>query len=246
MKTLGKAPPVSDAAIVVRALQVERSAGIVLDDIDFSVARGQLVGLLGPSGSGKTTLIRTLLGLQRVTSGEVNVLGASAGDAQLRRRVGYVSQALSVYVDLTVIENLRYFAAMLDAPRRDPERVVEIVGLARYTKTLVRELSGGERARVSLAAALLGEPELLLLDEPTVGLDPLLRQDLWTNFSDLAKAGTTLLISSHVMDEAARCERLLLLREGHILADLTPAQFLSTTGDETYDRAFVTLIERRQ
>ena len=236
----------SDAAIDVRALRVERSAGVVLDDINFSMTRGQLVGLLGPSGSGKTTLIRTLLGLQRVASGEVTVLDTPAGDPLLRRRVGYVSQALSVYVDLTVIENLRYFCAVLDAPRRDPERVIDIVGLARYAKTLVRELSGGERARVSLAAALLGEPELLLLDEPTVGLDPLLRQDLWTNFSELAKAGTTLLISSHVMDEAARCERLLLLREGRILADLTPAQFLTTTGEETYDRAFVTLIESRR
>ena len=126
------------------------------------------------------------------------------------------------------------------------ERVVEIVGLARYTKTLVRELSGGERARVSLAAALLGEPELLLLDEPTVGLDPLLRQDLWTNFSDLAKAGTTLLISSHVMDEAARCERLLLLRAGAILADETPAQLLEHTSCSTYDEAFVRLIEATQ
>ena len=236
----------SDAAVEVRALKVERSAGIVLDDIDFSITRGQLVGLLGPSGSGKTTLIRTLLGLQRITSGDVRVLDAVAGDAVLRRRVGYVSQALSVYVDLTVVENLRYFASVLDAPRRDPERVIDVVGLTRYAKTLVRELSGGERARVSLAAALLGAPELLLLDEPTVGLDPLLRQDLWTNFSTLADAGTTLLISSHVMDEAARCERLLLLREGHILADLTPAQFLSATGEATYDRAFVALIERHR
>jgi ABC-2 type transport system ATP-binding protein len=220
-----------------------RSGTAVLRDVSFVVPVGQLLGLLGPSGSGKTTLMRALLGLQIVASGETEVLGDRAGAVALRNRVGYVSQSPAVYGDLTVVENLRYFASILDVARDDVDRVLADVDLERYAPSLVGRLSGGERARVSLAIALLGTPELLILDEPTVGLDPVLRRDLWTLFARQACAGVTLIVSSHVMDEAARCERLLLLREGRILADLTPAQLLERTGTTSYDAAFVALIE---
>ena len=220
-----------------------RSGTAVLRDVSFVVPVGQLLGLLGPSGSGKTTLMRALLGLQIVASGETEVLGDRAGAVALRHRVGYVSQSPAVYGDLTVAENLRYFASILDVARDDVDRVLADVDLERYAQSLVGRLSGGERARVSLAIALLGTPELLILDEPTVGLDPVLRRDLWTLFARQASAGVTLIVSSHVMDEAARCERLLLLREGRILADLTPAELLERTGTTSYDAAFVALNE---
>lgn len=233
------APP----SISVKALKVVRSARTVLDDVTFDVAAGSLVGLLGPSGSGKTTLMRSLLGLQVTAGGEARLLGLDCGSVALRRRVGYVSQAPAVYDDLTVDENLRYFARVLDVARSDVARVIDDVDLARHTRSLVKSLSGGERARVSLAVALLGTPEVLILDEPTVGLDPVLRRDLWASFSHLAEGGATLLVSSHVMDEATRCERLLLLRDGRLLADETPARLLARTNAMTYDEAFVRLIE---
>lgn len=231
-------------AIAVRSFSVARSGRRVLEAIDFEMPRGQLVGLLGPSGSGKSTLMRSLLGLQIVECGEIELFGVAAGSPSLRTRVGYVSQTLSVYYDLTVTENLRYFAAVLGAPRGDVERVIGEVDLARYAKVLVGRLSGGEQARVSLGAALLGAPDLLVLDEPTVGLDPLLRRDLWRTFVRLAASGIAVLVSSHVMDEAARCERLLLLREGRIIADQSPAELLETTQTRNYDEAFVAMIER--
>ena len=232
-------------SIEVRGLDVLRAGAEVLRDVSFRVQRGGLVGLLGPSGSGKTTLMRCLLGLQATARGEVRVLGLAPGSLALRRRVGYVAQAPAVYLDLTVVENLHYFARILDAPRDDVDRALAEVDLERYARTLVRGLSGGERARVSLAIALLGTPDVLILDEPTVGLDPVLRRDLWALFSSLRAGGTSLLVSSHVMDEAARCERLLLLREGRLLADLSPDQLLRETGSPTYDDAFVRLIEAR-
>jgi ABC-2 type transport system ATP-binding protein len=233
-------------SIHVQGLHVVRSHQTVLKNVSFDVSAGSLVGLLGPSGSGKTTLMRSLLGLQIIESGNVQLLGVNAGSAPLRHRVGYVSQAPAVYTDLTVTENLRYFARILDVASSDVERVINDVDLARRSRALVRTLSGGERVRVSLATALLGSPEVLILDEPTVGLDPVLRRDLWSTFSGLAAKGVTLLVSSHVMDEAARCERLLLMREGVILADLMPADLLSRTATSTYDEAFVRLIEEGQ
>ena len=230
-------------SIHVRGLRVNRSHHTVLDDVSFSVAPGSLVGLLGPSGSGKTTLMRSLLGLQVIEGGDVQLLGVDAGSPSLRHRVGYVAQVPAVYTDLTVTENLRYFARVLDVASSDVERVIDDVDLASRARSLVRTLSGGERVRVSLATALLGSPEVLILDEPTVGLDPVLRRDLWSTFSRLAQGGVTLLVSSHVMDEAARCQRLLLLRDGVLLADVTPGELLERTGSPSYDEAFVRLIE---
>ncbi|MER5862697.1 ABC transporter ATP-binding protein [Kitasatospora sp. NPDC002040] len=229
-------------AVRIDGLTVARGGRTVLHGLDLTVARGSVTGLLGPSGCGKTTLLRSIVGVQQVAAGRIDVLGAPAGGAGLRHRVGYVTQAPSVYADLTVAENLRYFAAVLGAPAGDPARVTAEVGLAGSEHRQAAQLSGGQRARVSLAAALLGTPELLVLDEPTVGLDPVLRQDLWELFHRLAEAGTTLLISSHVMDEAARCDRLLLMREGRLLADDTPAELLARTGAPDVDGAFLALV----
>jgi len=233
----------AEPAIDVRDLKVVRGGRPVLDGVSLSVASGTVTGLLGPSGCGKSTLMRAIVGVQVVAGGAVTVLGAPAGDRSLRHRVGYVTQAPSVYVDLSVGENLRYFASVIGAPSSDVRRVVAEVGLGDQSDAVVGRLSGGQRARVSLATALLGRPELLVLDEPTVGLDPLLRRDLWQLFAALADRGVTLLISSHVMDEAERCQRLLLMREGAILADATPDGLLAATGTPDVESAFLSLVE---
>jgi ABC-2 type transport system ATP-binding protein len=237
----------SAAAIDVRGLRVVRGGRTVLDGVDAAVPAGSVTGLLGPSGCGKTTLLRSIVGVQKVAGGEVRVLGEPAGAAALRDRVGYVTQAPSVYGDLSVLENLRYFAAILGAPRSDPERVVAVVGLGGHERDLVDNLSGGQRARVSLAAALLGTPRLLILDEPTVGLDPVLRAELWGVFHRLAageggEEPVTLVISSHVMDEASRCTGLLLMRDGRILASGAPAELLERTGADDIEEAFLRLV----
>jgi ABC-2 type transport system ATP-binding protein len=230
-------------AVVVRGLRVTRSGREVLHGVDATAPQGSITGLLGPSGSGKTTLMRCLVGVQIISAGSVEVLGRPAGDPELRSRVGYVTQSPSVYPDLTVAENLRYFAAGAGAPATDVERVVSQVDLTSHVRSVVGTLSGGERARVSLATALMGRPELLVLDEPTVGLDPVLRRDLWRLFAELASSGVTLLISSHVMDEAQHCERLLLLRDGSLLAQGSPEQFRRRTGADDLEEVFLRLIE---
>jgi ABC-2 type transport system ATP-binding protein len=217
----------------------------VLHGVGFDLRAGTVTGLLGPSGCGKTTLIRAIVGLQARVTGDVSVLGLPAGAPKLRGRIGYVTQEPSVYGDLTVSENLRFFAAVLGVPSTDVQRVVEAVDLASHADVRVDELSGGQRSRASLAAALLGSPELLVLDEPTVGLDPVLRRDLWNLFHTLADAGATLLVSSHVMDEASRCDRLLLMRDGELLADDTPQDLLLSAGTDDLEKAFLTLIERK-
>ncbi len=211
--------------------------------MSLGVAEGSVTGLLGPSGCGKTTLMRAIVGVQLIAGGEVRVLGLPAGDPRLRPRVGYMTQAPSVYADLSVEENLRYFASVVGAPRGRVAEVATTVGLVGRERQVVGSLSGGERSRVSLATALLGRPELLILDEPTVGLDPVLRAELWSTFRELADGGTTLLISSHVMDEAGECDKLLLMRDGGLLADATPAELRGRTGEQDLGRAFLALIE---
>lgn len=230
-------------AIRTSNLRVVRGGRVVLPDLSVSVAQGRLTGLLGPSGCGKTTLMRCIVGVQQVAAGSVTVLDQPAGSPDLRRRVGYVTQQPSVYADLSVRENLRFFAAVLGAGEDDIVRVVDQVDLRGYVGDRVDGLSGGQRSRVSLAVALLGSPELLVLDEPTVGLDPVLRQQLWQTFADLAADGVTIVISSHVMDEANRCERLLLMRDGALLADDTPQHLLATTGSADVEAAFLTLVD---
>ena len=233
-----------DPTVVVDSLRVIRGTREVLPGISLTVPRGQVVGLLGPSGGGKTTLLRSIVGVQVIAGGTVTVLGEPAGSPGLRSRVGYVTQEPSVYGDLSVRANLTYFAALVGAPRDAVERTIEAVDLTTHADSRVDRLSGGQRSRVSLGAALVGSPELLILDEPTVGLDPVLRRDLWALFHRLAAGGTTLLVSSHVMDEATRCDRLLLLREGRLLADDTPDGLLALTRAPDAERAFLTLIEK--
>ena len=231
-------------AVVVSGLRVRRGNADVFDGVGLTVGAGSITGLLGPSGSGKTTLMRAIVGVQRVTGGGLTVLGAPAGSAALRRRVAYATQGASVYGDLTVRQNLRYFARVVGAPRSDVDRVIDEVGLGAQADRLATSLSGGQENRLSLAVAMLGKPELLILDEPTAGLDPVLRQELWQIFRSLADAGVTLLVSSHVMDEALRCDRLLLLRSGRVIADTTPGGLLADTGTTDADAAFLELIRR--
>jgi ABC-2 type transport system ATP-binding protein len=199
--------------------------------------------LLGPSGSGKTTLLRSIVGTQIVESGEIRVLGLPAGTPELRRRVAYVTQAPSVYVDLTLRENLRYFARVVGAPAGRIDEVLDTVKLTARASQIVRTLSGGERSRASLAAALLGQPELLILDEPTVGLDPVLRRDLWQTFDDLVEAGATIVVSTHVMDEAERTDDLVLLRDGRIVATGSPDALRARARTNDLEEAFIALAE---
>jgi ABC-2 type transport system ATP-binding protein len=235
-----------DTAIEVNDLVIDRGGRTVLHGISCSLPKGSVVGLLGPSGSGKTTLIRAVVGVQLVKSGTVTVLGQPAGSAALRRTVGYLTQAPSVYADLTVRENARYFAALYGLPAADADQAVVDVGLGAAAKQLVGTLSGGQRSRASLACAMVSKPEVLVLDEPTVGQDPVLRADLWQQFHEMADAGATLLVSSHVMDEAGRCDRLLLIRDGRLIADDTPAAVRASAGTDDLDEAFLKLIRDRE
>ncbi|WP_235614512.1 ABC transporter ATP-binding protein [Streptomyces ambofaciens] len=240
------APPGDLPAVAAYGLQVARGTQPVLRNVSFTVPRGCIVGLLGPSGCGKTTLLRCVVGVQEPSAGHVQVLGHAAGAWPLRTRVGYVTQAPSVYADLTVLENLRYFAAALGMRgwRREDAvvRVVKEVDLAAYADQPVSRLSGGQYSRVSLAVALLNRPDLLVMDEPTVGLDPMVRRELWLVFQRLAEEGTTLLVSSHVMDEADRCDRLLLMRSGRLLASADRGSLLEHTGCDAVEEAFLYLV----
>ncbi|MFJ5685034.1 ABC transporter ATP-binding protein [Streptomyces sp. NPDC093099] len=241
----------TEGAIRARGLTVRRGDRTVLRGLDFAVSPGRITGLLGPSGCGKSTLMRAVVGTQAKVTGTLDVLGLPAGDGALRARIGYVTQAPSVYDDLTVRQNLDYFAAVLDpgrgrraARRETVTRAIGDVDLASHADSLAGRLSGGQRSRVSLAVALLGTPELLVLDEPTVGLDPVLRRDLWELFHRIAaERAATILVSSHVMDEAERCHRLLLMRDGEILADDTPDALRARTRTETVEAAFLHLVD---
>jgi len=233
----------AEHAVSARALSVTRGKREVLHGITFGLPAGRITGLIGPSGCGKTTLMRAIVGVQRNVSGELRVLGLAPGSAELRRSIGYGTQSMAAYEDLSVRENLDYFAALAGSPRGQTDAVLARVELRDSAAQLVRSLSGGQRSRVSLAIALLGEPRLLVLDEPTVGLDPLLRERLWREFRSLAGAGATLLVSSHVMDEAERCDEVLLVRDGRLLAQASPGELARRTGTENLEQAFLRLVE---
>ncbi|TJZ96229.1 ABC transporter ATP-binding protein [Dermacoccus nishinomiyaensis] len=240
---MSQTPPLERPPAVHAAdLRVVRNKRAVLQGLSFAVPAGRITGLLGPSGCGKSTLMRAIVGVQDEVSGTLDVLGNPAGHARNRARIGYVTQAASVYDDLTIRENLHFFASVLDAREADIDSALHAVDLHERGDQLVRDLSGGQRSRVSLAVALLRTPDLLVLDEPTVGLDPVLRRDLWHLFADLAADGATLLVSSHVMDEADHCDRLLLMRDGELLADSTPSRLKAETGCESIESAFLEIV----
>jgi ABC-2 type transport system ATP-binding protein len=235
-------PAAVEAVIDIKNLRVVRGKRVALDNISVEIARGTITGLLGPSGCGKTTLMRSIVGTQIIDEGTVTVLGRPAGSAELRQRVGYVTQQPTIYNDLRVIDNVRYFAALCGTDSASAEQAIGAVGLDDHRTALCGNLSGGQRTRASLACALVSYPELLVLDEPTVGLDPVLRVDLWEQFHQLARRGTTLVVSSHVMDEADHCGDLLLMREGHVLTHSTPTKLREDTGCQSLEEAFLSVI----
>ncbi len=232
-------------AISAKRLSVRKGKQTILSALSFSVQKGSITGLLGPSGSGKTTLMRAIVGVQKY-EGELTINGTPAGHPALRHRIGYVTQSPAVYADLTVLQNLLYFAALVGVPSGAVDTIIAEVRLEHQRDQLVESLSGGQKARVSLAVALLGNPELLILDEPTVGLDPLLRNELWDLFTSLAAAGKTLIISSHVMDEANRCDNLLLLRDGEPVWQDTREKLLAATKKVDIGEAFIAIITSRR
>jgi ABC-2 type transport system ATP-binding protein len=231
-----------EPAISIDHLRVVRGKRPAIHDLSVQIARGTITGLLGPSGCGKTTLMRSIVGTQIITSGSVTVLGEPAGSAGLRRRVGYLPQDPTIYGDLRIVDNVRYFASLYGMASGAADGAIDAVGLQDHRTAYCANLSGGQRTRVSLACALVCQPDLLVLDEPTVGLDPVLRADLWEQFDALARAGTTLLVSSHVMDEADHCGDLLLLRDGHLVAHTTPTQLREDTGCTSLEEAFLSII----
>jgi ABC-2 type transport system ATP-binding protein len=235
-------PGPTEPAVTIRGLRVTRGKSEVIHDLSVTIARGTITGLLGPSGCGKTTLMRSVVGTQIVAAGTIDVLGHPAGHPALWHRVGYVTQNPTVYDDLRVIDNVKYFAALYGTSTAQNTDVLTAVGLTDQRDAYCGNLSGGQRSRVSLACALVGEPDLLVLDEPTVGLDPVLRVDLWDRFNSLARHGTTLLVSSHVMDEADHCGDLLLMRDGHLLAHTTPNRLREDTRCDSLEEAFLSVI----
>ncbi|MGZ4510045.1 MAG: ABC transporter ATP-binding protein [Mycobacterium sp.] len=231
-------------AVNIDHLRVVRFKRLALQDFSVRIAPGTITGLLGPSGCGKTTLMRSIVGTQIVTSGTVTVLGHPAGSPTLRRRVGYMPQDPSIYNDLRIVDNVRYFASLYGYDNHAADTAIDSVGLTDHRTALCGNISGGQRTRVSLACALVCQPDLLVLDEPTVGLDPVLRADLWEQFADLARGGTTLLVSSHVMDEADHCDDLVLMRDGCLVAHTTPTRLREDTGCTSLEEAFLSIIRR--
>lgn len=234
------------SAVKIKNLSVTLGGKVeALKNVDLELPAGKTIGVIGPSGAGKTTLIRSIVGRIKITSGSVEVFDLAAGSAKLRKQLSYMTQELSVYPDLTSRENLNYFAAMNGMPKKEIKKRIndslKTVDLAEKAESLVSDLSGGQKQRVSLAVSLIGSPKLMVLDEPTVGLDPVLRDKLWALFKKLASQGTTLIITSHSMDEAERCDDLVLLRNGKVVAHSTPAELKRQTGTMTIEEAFLKL-----
>jgi len=236
-----------NSVVQIKNLTVVLGSGFeALTDINLELPKGKIIGFIGPSGAGKTTLMRSIVGRQRIASGSIEVLGMSAGSVDLRDKMSYMTQELSVYSDLTVNENLKYFVTMAGKLRRDANYIIndvlESVDMTDRANNLVRNLSSGQKQRVSLAIALIGAPKLIVLDEPTVGLDPVLRENLWDLFAKISARGTTLIISSHSMDEAERCDYLVLIRDGKVIANSTPRELLKLTNTKSVEKSFLKLV----
>jgi ABC-2 type transport system ATP-binding protein len=216
---------------------------IVLQEINLEIHKGEIFGLLGPSGAGKTTLVKQLIGLDLPTNGEVYLFGKKMPSLDLIQGVGYMSQSDALYTELSAKENLEFFATLYGLKGKERKKrideVMEIVQLTEHLNKLVSQYSGGMKRRLSLAAALLHEPDLLILDEPTVGIDPVLRQSIWDSFYELKNKGKTLIVTTHVMDEAEKCDRLGLIRDGHLIAVGTPSQLKQQTNATTIEEAFL-------
>ncbi len=236
----------AEPSVLATDLVVHRGKNEILHGLNLELQPGTITGLLGPSGCGKTTLMRAMVGVQRITSGTLTLLGLPAGSPKLRRRVAYTSQSLSIYRDLSIRDNVAHFARLQGATNADVADTLAAVELADYAKRRVDRLSGGQASRASLACALISQPEVLVLDEPTVGLDPLTREQLWHHFRRLSEAGITLLVSSHVMDEAVRCDNVLLMRDGRFLAQAPISKLQRRTGTDNPEDAFLTLIKQEQ
>lgn len=217
----------------------------VLEDISLGISRGSIYGLLGPSGCGKTTTVKIIAGILGCDSGTVKVNGMLVPDIRIMGTVGYMAQSDALYTTLSALENLRFFGKLygLDGKELDAriKYVSRIVGLTQDLGTRTENYSGGMRRRLSLALALLSDPEVLLLDEPTVGIDPLLRESIWKELRKLSADGTTILVTTHVMDEAAKCDRLAMMRGGKIIAEGAPCEITNATGCKTLEEAFILL-----
>lgn len=239
-----------DKAIEIKNLTVVLGGGFeALKDVSVDLPAGKVIGFIGPSGAGKTTLIRSIVGRQRITKGSVKIFGQPAGSAVLREQMSYMTQETSVYSDLTACQNLRYFAVMSGMKRREANKaaadILREVDMTGHADQLVQDLSGGQKQRVSLGIALIGHPKLMILDEPTVGLDPVLRDQIWELFRKLSGKGTTIVITSHVMEEAGRCDDLLLIRRGRVLAHDSPEEFRKKTRSQTVEDGFLKLVEKK-
>jgi len=230
------------AAPAVEAVGLHKSFGPIhaVDGIDMSLPPGRIYGLLGPNGSGKTTLIRLLTGLTPATGGNARVLGVEMPSRANLARIGYMTQSDGIYPELSVWENLSFFASLYGQPDRARKmKALELVGLEKRLGTPALDLSGGMRRRLSMACALVHKPAVIFLDEPTVGVDPAVRVQFWAHFRELAQDGATLVVSSHVMDEADRCDELLFIRDGKVLAQGTPKELRKRAGTDDLETAFL-------
>jgi ABC-2 type transport system ATP-binding protein len=229
--------------IEIENLSVEKSKRKILNSLNLVIPNSKSIGLLGPSGSGKTTLMRSIMGLQKITEGKIRILGFEAGAKDLRNKISYSTQSASLYLDLTCIENLEFFSSLFDENELSIQEILDLVQLNQVKNQLAKTLSGGEKTRLALGTALVGAPELIILDEPTVGLDPILRKQLWQIFKELNKKGKTLLISSHVMDEAENCDHIFMIRDGKIIASGNTSELKSRTGLGNMEDVFISLVK---